>query len=83
MKRCHELSAYFEHTYIPSRRRPGRSEHYSSDIFPEERENHFETVSEGIATTTKLVKGWHYQTLPNTCTFSSLSRNIMDFHERT
>jgi len=32
-----ELLAYFEHTYIRDRRRPGRSERDGSAIFPVER----------------------------------------------
>ena len=55
-----ELSAYYEHTYIGDRRRPGRNERYGSDIFPVEMWNHFETTSEGITRTTNSTEAWHY-----------------------
>ena len=55
-----ELLAYFEHTYIRGRRRPGRNECYRSAIYPIETWNHFESASEGIARTTNSIEGWHY-----------------------
>ena len=55
-----ELLAYFEHTYIRGRRRPGRAEQYGPAIFPIETWNHFETASEGVARTTNAVEGWHF-----------------------
>jgi len=69
----------FERTYIRDRRRPWRSERYGSAIFPEERWNHFETASEGIARATNSIEGFH---LRNTGTFSMSSPNIMDFYDR-
>ena len=55
-----ELLAYFEHTFIRGRRRPGRNECYRSAIYPIETWNHFESASEGIARTTNSIEGWHY-----------------------
>jgi len=74
-----ELLASFERTYVRDRRWPGRNERYGSAIFPEERWNHFETTSEGIARATNCIEGFY---LRNTGTFSMLSPNIMDFYER-
>ena len=56
-----ELPAYFEHTYIQGRRRPGRNQYYRFAINPIETWNHFESASEGIANTTNSIEGWHYE----------------------
>ena len=58
-KKMSKLLEYFEHMYIWGTWRPGHSEHYGSTIFPIERWNHFETVSEGVARTNSI-EGWHY-----------------------
>jgi MULE transposase domain/FLYWCH zinc finger domain len=55
-----ELLAYFEHTYIRGRRRPGRGVHYGSAIFPINLWNHYDAPGAGIARTTNAVEGWHY-----------------------
>jgi len=76
-KNMPELLASFERTYIRDRRRPERSERYGSAIFPEERWNHFEIASEGIARPTNSIEGFH---LLNAGTFSMSSPNIIDFY---
>jgi len=55
-KKIPELLAYFEHTCIRDRRRPGRNKRYGSTIFPVQRWNHVETASERITRTTILSK---------------------------
>ena len=74
-----ELLASFERTYVRDRRWPGRNERYGSAIFPEERWNHFEIASEGIARPTNSIEGFH---LRNTGTFLMSSTKVMYLYER-
>jgi len=55
-KKMLEFLTYFEYVYIRDGRRPGRSQRYGSVIFPVERRNDFETVSEGIARTANSIE---------------------------
>jgi len=58
-EKVHDVTTYFEHTYVRGRRRPGRGENYGPAIFPIPTWNKFDAAGDGVARTTNSVEGWH------------------------